>query len=271
LKTEHNHKVAFTLIELLVVVAIIAILAAMLLPSLQKAREAGKKAVCASNLRQIYLIFNVYADDNNEYFPPVAYGIGQMFIGTTGTAQTFGGWLPSYIPNRKVLFCPSYDKKVHNASYVGSVYSAYVESLGRYTTTYYMLAGVGGDHFPASFVIDGRVLLAASTPANPGATCPRRTYCGTSVTGYGLGSDAYGPYYVQRPAEQPLAMDKFEPGGLVSYYGYSGLSYAFSINHPNSPGENIIYVDGHLEWKTASQVIPRYRGANGAGSATAYY
>lgn len=57
----------FTLIELLIVIAIIAILAAMLLPALQNARERAKSASCANQLKQCGIVMNFYCDANREY------------------------------------------------------------------------------------------------------------------------------------------------------------------------------------------------------------
>ncbi|MDX1935007.1 MAG: DUF1559 domain-containing protein [Capsulimonadales bacterium] len=61
---------AFTLIELLVVIAIIAILAAILFPVFAQAREKARQATCQSNLKQISLAFNMYAQDYDERMPP---------------------------------------------------------------------------------------------------------------------------------------------------------------------------------------------------------
>jgi prepilin-type N-terminal cleavage/methylation domain-containing protein/prepilin-type processing-associated H-X9-DG protein len=67
---------AFTLIELLVVIAVIAILMAILMPALNRAREQGKRAACLSNLKQLALSWNLYADDNE----------GRMVNANTGTS-----------------------------------------------------------------------------------------------------------------------------------------------------------------------------------------
>ncbi len=61
----------FTIIELLVVVAIIAILAALLLPVLQRAKEHARRVVCMNNLRQMSIGIALYSDDHDEWAPPV--------------------------------------------------------------------------------------------------------------------------------------------------------------------------------------------------------
>jgi len=65
---------AFTLVELLIVIAIIAILLAVLVPTLNKVREQTRKVVCASNLKQIGLLLEFYCADNKAFYPPTYSG-----------------------------------------------------------------------------------------------------------------------------------------------------------------------------------------------------
>ena len=69
---KNTYKDGFTLIELLVVIAIIAILAGLILPALSRTREMGRRAVCLNNLKQLFLALDMYATDNQDYYPIAA-------------------------------------------------------------------------------------------------------------------------------------------------------------------------------------------------------
>ncbi len=104
----------FTLVELLVVIAIIALLLAILMPSLNKARDQAKGITCRSNLRQIGLAAMLYAEDNDNQVP-----------------RNFGNWILYFMPyiggqstdikdyrEVDVYNCPKYPDKKQTLDYV---------------------------------------------------------------------------------------------------------------------------------------------------------
>jgi len=102
----------FTLIELLVVIAIIGILAAILLPALARAREAARRASCQNNLKQMGIVFKMYAGESKDYFPPAKFADEGS---TPGSCDDFGldfifqGDMvyPDYMTDAKLIVCPS--------------------------------------------------------------------------------------------------------------------------------------------------------------------
>lgn len=105
------------MIEILVVVAIIAVLASMLMPALQKAREKSRQAVCMNNLRQIGIAFIMYLDDYNGEFP---WQEENDINNANGIYYWFGLLNERYLHNRKVFRCPSdpdYEYTANHLSY----------------------------------------------------------------------------------------------------------------------------------------------------------
>jgi prepilin-type N-terminal cleavage/methylation domain-containing protein len=120
-------RAGFTLIELLIVVAIIAVLAALLLPSLQKAKESANRAKCLGNLHQLYVFLAMYSDDYNGWLPinrayagpgtdtPTTGSYGSEQIGDPSGVYGPTGWQilidTEHVP-LKLFDCPSMDWRV---------------------------------------------------------------------------------------------------------------------------------------------------------------
>jgi prepilin-type N-terminal cleavage/methylation domain-containing protein/prepilin-type processing-associated H-X9-DG protein len=121
---------AFSLIELLVVMAVIAILAGLLLPSLSSAQAKGRQVSCLNNLRQLQLAWTMYLGDHNNTMPENKMtGTGLLgCVSTTnswviGNAQASAdpvlikqGALYSYTPNTQVYRCPADRSTIFGAS-----------------------------------------------------------------------------------------------------------------------------------------------------------
>lgn len=147
-----NHR-GFTLIELLVVIAVIAILAALLLPTLGKAKQKAWAVNCNSNLRQIALGLTLFSDDNGGVYPKSA---GSISWNTAAPEAVTNGWMQqifAMVGNTNVYRCPSNGKlPARNQSpfnYFNGTRAAFVATGGQAAVRQTAI------RFPSLFVLSG--------------------------------------------------------------------------------------------------------------------
>jgi prepilin-type processing-associated H-X9-DG protein/prepilin-type N-terminal cleavage/methylation domain-containing protein len=250
----------FTLVELLVVIAIISALVALLLPALNRARQAAQQISCASNLRQMGLAMSVYAN---------VYDNAVMPLNPFGRAVPTDNWASSKNPND---YFPGKGITIYDGNVWGMLY--YLGYIPKQVT-----------RCPTDRVVTsgGKYMWYVFGPYN--ATEDEHARCGYSYNVFGLGA-AYGysgfqgtlqpifvlhqsgapaipgawwecvgvrMHQVKRPAETYWMSDNCDdptcPNAAI-IYGYGEQHVPFPATPPkrHRGGINMLWLDGHVTW-----------------------
>jgi prepilin-type N-terminal cleavage/methylation domain-containing protein/prepilin-type processing-associated H-X9-DG protein len=287
----------FTLVELLVVVGIIAVLISILLPSLNRAREQAKTALCGSNMRQQHNAFVMYSVENNQWIPapcavtwagpnpnlykfhPGLYQTGfvySFFLGKYASYKEirpgmFDGQAASQSDTRplSVFQCPSVGPMMQDAPY--AVDPSFFQNA--YGNGYQALSGYGmNPYIPPKnnlpFLPGFSGVVASDGSQLTWGVLWHLKYTGTGKLGK-----------VRKSARTVLVADGSGVNGM--------LGDSFEINsetpesnpvvhyatdyrrHNRRTGLNAVYVDGHVDytdWKTAEPLIRQDRPSDPGGS-----
>ena len=249
------NKKGFTLVELLVVVAIIAILAAMLLPALSRARERARAAVCMSNLKQIANAFHMYTLDYDGYLPPERYRAY-----SSGSSYRSYQWLLLKLPwyPYKLGYLPAPPEE--NKKWLNKTYGTPAVGVFRCPSCKPFSACGSGGGYSAGY---GVLYYADGTPSGGYPTGNPSTH------EWGFFKYWPGNYeipdkidWVKHPSDRalildsamysneigPAVLDVYHPDPTINGRSMTWEEMGHGAARRHNGGSNVAMVDGHVEW-----------------------
>jgi prepilin-type N-terminal cleavage/methylation domain-containing protein/prepilin-type processing-associated H-X9-DG protein len=233
-RRHHLHLRAFTLIEVLVVVAIMALLIAILLPSLKRARENSKSVVCLTRLRQVGLAATYYGNANEGYLPPLRL----PFNVQAGATLVQRPYQFQYLPGQylkhvyDVAVCPSHD--LINAETGQPQQPYYALNSGKLTV-----------HFSYGM---NSALPKRGTPVYPDVP--------SSATTAAFKIERYNPSLLNRIDRPADTIYLFETASHHSFNGRSELLHFRRDHGGEKTRMNILFADSHAEPREIKKVWP---------------
>lgn len=250
----------FTLVELLIVIAIIAVLAALLLPALSRARAQARSTQCMSNLRQLYLANTMYASENRGHYCPAA---PDVFEGQGGRIRWHGeratpdatseydpkkGPLAEYLPDGRVKECPeffAYRRRNESTQAFESSAGGYGYNAAYVGGTYHLREGEDAAIYTA---LDSRILNPSEVIMFADSALPMEG----EIIEYGL---LYPPYNVtpQNPTGDPDDEDN------------PAFELTPSLHFRHNGRVNVVWCDGHISsesWGWTHEAMNVFDGNN---------
>jgi len=267
-----TRKKGFTLIELLVVVAIIALLISILLPSLARAREITKRAVCASNLRGIGQGMKTYSNDNMDFFPCAPFAdpdpapspanktkvnfVKMLSLNFTSAANTTGNFDSSKVHPSRSLFMLVTEGSCTAAQFVCPSSGDTPDDMRHKQGSQEIASQPGTTRF--DFKSYSNLSYGYQIPfgnrARPSeALDPRMALCADKSPWFTVGSAGGG--------NLGNTLDQFVGGTAPNFTTIMGLTLAndllkadndkwrlYNSRNHSSEGENVLFVDGHADF-----------------------
>jgi prepilin-type N-terminal cleavage/methylation domain-containing protein len=280
---------AFTLIELLVVIAIIAILAALLLPTLAKAKEKARQVACAANMRQWGMALRMYIDDNSDGIPhdgmpmnsptaPPAYAHSSYSPGDSTQPNSWFNLLPEYVSEKPLshyTYTPPYDSTATAATTTSAEQNSLIVPFPGEKGKIFECAGaqmVGADF----------AILDGAPPGPPTAPHGQDGFFSyamnielkkkTPTLNYNY-PEMPKSVKLKRPAETVFMYDiLFSPSmendvnGSPQYNSVNPAGRWRSFASRHNKGGNIVFIEGHVEFFKTDPIV---NGGNPGGSSSA--